>query len=267
MSIEGKSCIVTGAANGVGRAVAQRFAEAGAHVTLVDLDEDGLEKVIKDLEDRKLSVQGFAGDLTKKLTIANLLSATIDGFDRMDILVNASRRIAMADPAQDDEGEMQRMFEQNVLANLQLSRNFAKKIVKQNDGLDPADMPDAAIVNVTSIATQRTIQSLGVYAIASAALDQLTRSMAVSLAEQRIRVNGLALGSVMSAWLRTTLNDNEELRDKMIAATPMGRIGDSEEAAQAALFLASPAASFITGQIMTVDGGRTLFDPVDLPAY
>ncbi len=267
MSLEGKSCIVTGAANGVGRAIAQRFAEVGARVTLVDKDEDGLARVVTDLEDRKFEVQAFSGDLTEKLTIANLISATIDGFDRVDVLVNASRRINHADPAADDDGEMARMFDQNVLANLKLSRAFARKIAKQNEGVEPEDRTDAAIINVTSIATQRTIKTLGIYAIASAALDQLTRSMAVSLADSGIRVNGLALGSVMSAWLRTTLNDDNELRERMIEATPMGRIGDSEEAANAALFLASPEASFITGQILTVDGGRTLFDPVDLPAY
>lgn len=267
MSLEGKSCIVTGAANGVGRAIAQRFAEVGAKVTLVDKDEDGLARVVSDLEDRKFAVQAFSGDLTEKLTIANLISATIDGFDRVDVLVNASRRINHADPALDDDGEMARMFDQNVLANLKLSRAFARKIIKQNEGLEPEDRQDSAIINVTSIATQRTIKTLGIYAIASAALDQLTRSMAVSLADSGIRVNGLALGSVMSAWLRTTLNDDAELRERMVEATPMGRIGDSEEAANAALFLASPEASFITGQILTVDGGRTLFDPVDLPAY
>jgi len=244
MSLEGKSCIVTGAANGVGRAIAQRFAEVGARVTLVDKDEDGLARVVTDLEDRKFEVQAFSGEL-----------------------VNASRRINHADPAADDDGEMARMFDQNVLANLKLSRAFARKIAKQNEGVEPEDRTDAAIINVTSIATQRTIKTLGIYAIASAALDQLTRSMAVSLADSGIRVNGLALGSVMSAWLRTTLNDDNELRERMIEATPMGRIGDSEEAANAALFLASPEASFITGQILTVDGGRTLFDPVDLPAY
>lgn len=267
MSLEGKSCIVTGAANGVGRAIAQRFAESGALVTLVDLDEERLGTAVAELEGRNLAVQGFSGDLTEKLTIANLISATIDAYDRLDILVNASRRIHLADPMDDDDGEMSRMIDQNVLANLALSRSFAQKIMKQNEGLDPEDRPDAAIVNVTSIATKRTIRNLGIYAVASAALDQLTRSLAVSLAEEGIRVNGLALGSVLSSWLRQTLNENGELRDRMVSATPMGRIGDSEEAANACLFLASPQASFVTGQILTVDGGRTLFDPVDLPAY
>jgi len=124
-----------------------------------------------------------------------------------------------------------------------------------------------AIVNLSSIAAQDCVpESIG-YSVASAALDQLTRSLAVAYAPHNIRVNAVALGSIMSGSLQALVAEDEDLRDEVIAATPIGRIGEAVEAAQAALFLASPCASFITGQILAVDGGRSLLDRMSKLAY
>ena len=96
MSVNSKSCIVTGSANGVGLAIARRFAEAGANVTLADMDEENLQHATQALREAGHSVQSFSGDLRQKLTIANLISATKDAFDRVDVLVNASRQVDYA---------------------------------------------------------------------------------------------------------------------------------------------------------------------------
>jgi 7-alpha-hydroxysteroid dehydrogenase len=267
MSLNGKSCIVTGAANGIGRSIARHFAEAGAEVLLVDSDEKALAEELELLEAQSLKVQAFAGDLTRKLTIANLISATLDAFDKIDVLVNAQRYVEYGDPLVENIDQMQRLFDRNVLANLRLSNAVAMRFNKQNeeDDVDPRER--GSIINISSITARRTIKNLGAYAVSSAAVEQLTRSLAVSLAPSGIRVNAIALGSVMTNFMSKNLKEDTDLRQRILAATPMGRMGEPDEAADVAMFLASTASSFMTGQILTVDGGRMLIDPVDLPAY
>jgi len=124
-----------------------------------------------------------------------------------------------------------------------------------------------SIVNLSSIAARRTHPDLLALSVSSAALDQMTRSLAVAMAPKRIRVNAVAFGSVMSASLRTELKENEGYRQEIIDHTPMGRIASPSEVAEAVQFLASDGAGFLTGQILTVDGGRTLLDPAAAPAH
>jgi len=266
MSVSNKSCIITGAANGVGLAIARRMAESGARVILADMDEENLAIEVAALVDAGYEAQSFAGDLREKLNIANLLSATIDAYDRIDVLVNASRRVELCDPLELSEEVLSGMFAHNVTANLRLTNAVAKKMIKQADE-EENEGPAGAVVNLTSIASSRTLAQLTGFSTVSAALDQMTRSLAVSFAKYGIRVNGIAIGSVKSATLKDALKDNNELRDLMIASTPAGRIGEADEAADAAVFLASNQASFITGQILAIDGGRSLIDPLTTPAH
>ncbi|MEL6680730.1 MAG: SDR family oxidoreductase, partial [Pseudomonadota bacterium] len=140
----------------------------------------------------------------------------------------------------------------------------ARKMIKHAEERGD-EGPAGSIVNITSIAAQRTVPELLAYSVSSAALDQMTRSLALALAPDRVRVNGVALGAVMTAHLQDALRERNTLREDLINATPLGRIGEAEEAAEAAVFLASDLSSFITGQILAVDGGRTLLDPVERP--
>ncbi|MCF6273794.1 MAG: SDR family oxidoreductase [Rhodobacteraceae bacterium] len=258
-NITGKSVIVTGAANGVGLAIARLFVEKGANVLFADMDEDKLESEVEVLAGSAGQAVSFAGDLREKLTINNLMAATIDAFDRVDILVNASRQVLPSAPLEAADDSFELMLHQNTTVNMQLCQAVAKRMVAQKSG--------GAVVNLSSIAAQDCVpQSVG-YSVASAALDQLTRALAVAYAPHKIRVNAVALGSVMSGSLHALILEDELLRDEVIAATPLGRIGEPDEAAQAALFLASPAASFITGQILAVDGGRSLLDRMSKLAY
>ncbi len=139
-------------------------------------------------------------------------------------------------------------------------------MIKQGEGRDE-DAQLGSIINLSSIAARRSHPDLLAYSIASAALDQMTRSLSVSLAPHRIRVNSIAFGSVMSASLQTTLKDNRDYRDDIEQHTPLGRIAAPSELTEAAQYLASDAAAFMTGQIMTLDGGRTLLDPVAAPVH
>ncbi len=266
-SIAGKTAVVTGSANGVGLAIARHFVARGANVMFADRDEDKLAKELgKVSEDDEGTTGYFAGDLREKLTIANLLSATIDRFDRVDVLINASRQMLAADPLNADDDAVTTLINQNLITSLRLTQVFAKRMIKQSDGEEDGE-PAGSIINLSSMAARRTQPSLLAYSVSSAAVDQMTRSMAVALAPHRIRVNAIALGSVMSASLKGALQENEHFRDEIIGSTPLSRIASPTELAEVAQFLASDGSSFMTGQVLTVDGGRSLVDPVDAPAH
>lgn len=263
-SIEGKTAIVTGAANGIGLAIGRHFIDKGANVVFADMDEAKLAAEIGETPDDG-PARYFAGDLRERLTLANLLSATLDAFDRVDILVNGSRQILPSDPLDMDDDTVEQLLQQNLLTSLRLSQLVAKRMIKQGEDQEEGQL--GAIVNVSSIAARRTHPELLAYSVSTAALDQMTRSLAVALAPHRIRVNGVAFGSVMSASLKGALKENREFRSEIEDNTPLGRIASPGELAEATQFLASEGAGFVTGQIMTVDGGRTLVDPVTAPAH
>lgn len=268
LSLSGKSAIVTGAANGIGLAIARHFVECGARVMFADRDEPRLmSEVGDDAAADGSTVRTFACDLTRKLNIANLLSATIEAFDGVDILVNASRSVALSDPLSPDADAVEEMLEQNLMTALRLSQHTAKRMIALAERQGRTDGQIGAIVNVSSIAARRTQTELFGYSVAMAALDQMTRSLAIALAPHRIRVNAVAPGSVMSASLRERIKGNDPAREDIIAHTPLGRIAPPSELAEVAQFLASDASRFMTGQILTVDGGRTLIDPATTPAH
>ncbi|WP_299901477.1 SDR family oxidoreductase [uncultured Ruegeria sp.] len=263
-SIAGKTAIVTGGANGIGLAIGRHFADAGANVMFADIDEKSLvDEVGEQAEDG--NIRYFAGDLREKLTIANLLSATLDAFDQVDILINGARQVIQSDPLDPDDDSMRTLLNQNLMPALRLSQLVAKRMIKQSG--DDDESPAGSIINLSSIAARRTHPDLMAYSVSTAALDQLTRSLAVALAPNRIRVNSIALGSVMSASLQSTLRENRDFRDDIEKHTPLARIASATELTETAQYLASDAAGFITGQILTIDGGRTLLDPVAAPAH
>ncbi|PRY24373.1 7-alpha-hydroxysteroid dehydrogenase [Aliiruegeria haliotis] len=269
-SIAGKTAIVTGAANGVGLAIARHFVDQGANVMFADIDES---RLCDELGEAKGdgdagNARAFAGDLREKLTIANLLSATLDAFERVDILVNACRQMLPSDPLDPEDDAVEVLLQQNLMTALRLSQSVGKRMIKQAEKEGDSDSPAiGSIINLSSIAARRTHPQLLGYSVSTAALDQMTRSLAVSLAPHRIRVNGVSFGSVLSSSLKGALKENADFRAEIRDHTPMKRIAKPGEVAEAAQFLASDAAAFMTGQILTVDGGRTLLDPVTAPAH
>lgn len=263
-SIEGKTAIVTGAANGVGLAIGRHFVQRGARVMFADIDEARLVKEVGEAGDDS-RMRYFAGDLRERLTLANLLSATLDAFDRVDILVNGSRQMMPTDPFDVEDESMDTLLDQNLTIAMRLSQLVSKRMIKQAEG--DGKTQTGAIVNLSSIAARRTHPSLMGYSVSCAALDQMTRSLAVALAPHGIRVNALAFGSVMSASLKETLRSHREYRGDIEDHTPLHRIASPDELTEAVQFLVSDAARFVTGQILTLDGGRTLLDPVQAPAH
>lgn len=268
LSIQGKTAIVTGAANGVGLAIARHFLDRGAKVMFADRDKARLADECGEIQEDTGQLRWFAGDLRQKLTIENLVSATVDTFDSIDILVNASRQFLPTDPLDAADTSVEVLWEQNMLTALRLSQAVARRMIAraEAEGRD-GDGCIGSIININTIATPRSHPDLMGYSIAAAALDQATRSLALALAPQRIRVNGVAFGSVMSNSLKTALAETDGLRDEIRAHTPMGRIAAAREVTGAVQFLACEGAGFVTGEIITIDGGRSLLDPVSVPAH
>lgn len=273
-AISGKTAIVTGAASGIGHAIARHFLAQGANVVLADLSEKRLKAGCEDLSEQE-NARLFTGDLREKLAIANLLSATIDAFDRVDILVNAAREFTLSDPLDPADTTVDQALSQNLLVALRLSQAVARRMITQaedaeerrGEGRTEGRQDAGAIVNLCSIAAQRTQPEMLAFSIATAAAEQMTRSLAVALAPHHIRVNALAMGSVMSASLRDQLTENPEYREAILKGTPLRRIGTAQEVAEMAQFLASGASGFVTGQVINCDGGRTLLDTVQRPAH
>jgi 7-alpha-hydroxysteroid dehydrogenase len=266
-SISGKTAIVTGSAAGIGLSIARHFLAKGANVMFADVNESRLEAECDEEARTEGALRYFGGDLREKLTIANLLSATIDAFDRVDILVNADRKMVLSDPLNPDEDAVDLMWQQNLLTSLRLSQMTAKRMILQAEKNEVTEGIIGSIINLSSIAARRTQPELLGYSISCAAVEQMTRSLAVALAPHCIRVNAVSFGSVLSDSLQAALKENPDFRDAITDATPLGRIAAADELAETVQYLASDASAFMTGQIVTLDGGRGLIDAVSAPAH
>ena len=179
--------------------------------------------------------------------------------------MNGARQVVTSDPLDPDDDSVIGLLNQNLMPALRLSQVVAKRMIKQ--AKDQEEGAAGSIINLSSIAARRTHPDLLAYSVSTAALDQMTRSLAVALAPHRIRVNAVAMGSVMSASLKDTLKENSRYRLDIENHTPLARIAPPTELTHSVQFLASEGAGFMTGQILTLDGGRTLLDPVAAPAH
>lgn len=267
LSIQGKTAIVTGAAAGIGLAIARHLLDKGANVMCADIDEVRLENECGEEARNEGALRFFGGDLREKLTIANLLSATLDAFERVDILVNASRQFATSDPLDPSADAVELMLQHNLMSALRLSQMTAKRMITQAEKAGTTEGPIGSIINLSSLAACRTQPELLGYSISAAAVEQMTRTLALVLAPRGIRVNAIAFGSVMSASLQTQIKEHAGYRNTIVEGTPLGRIAAPQELAETVQFLASEASGFMTGQVLMLDGGRSLRDAVRVPAY
>jgi 3-oxoacyl-[acyl-carrier protein] reductase len=247
MKLKDRVAIVTGGARGIGKAIALAFVREGAKVALVDVDKEKLEVLKNEIEKKKGKVIVIPCDITKSSNVKEMVDQVRKGFSRIDILVNNAGIIRRGTIETVTEEDWDRVIEVNLKGTFNCCKAVAGIMRQQGYG---------KIINVSSIAGKMgDITSAPGYGPSKAGVDALTKTLARQLAPYGINVNGVAPHAIeteMSAqW-------SEERRKEIIASIPLGRLGKPEDIANAVVFLASDEASFITGEILDVNGGALM---------
>lgn len=249
MRLQDKIAVITGASRGIGAAIARAYAREGAAVVLASRKPEGVEAVagaIRAEGGSALAVPTHTGDADQCRV---LIERALDGYGRVDVLVNNAATNPHFGPLLTaDVGQWQKIFEVNVLGYFWLSKHAAEAMRDSGGG---------QIVNMASVAGLKPDPLLGVYSVSKAAVIALTKALAQELAPDHIRVNAIAPGVIRTRFA-AALVENEQIRQRIEAHTPLGRVGEPEEIVEAAIYLASDASSYVTGHVLVLDGGATL---------
>jgi len=249
-SLEGKVAIVTGGRRGIGEAIALTFAEAGADVVVCDkVVEDGLlqsvAETIRKLGRNSLAVQT---DVTNEADVDNLVQKATGEFGKIDILVNGAALLINKPLLQQSVDEWDTIIDTDLKSCFLCSRAVSKNMIEKKQG---------NIINMASTAGFRAGKVVGAYYPAKAGVVMLTKVLALELVSYNIRVNAIAPGMVKTEFERHIWSNPEVLK-RAESGIPMGRLADTSEIVGAALFLASDASSYMTGETIIMDGGRSL---------
>ncbi len=238
----GRVVIVTGASQGIGAACARRFAREGAKVVLSDLDATRGEALATEL-----GASFVRCDVSDRAQVEALVAQTMAKHQRIDILVNNAGTFKAADFLDVTEADWDTVINVNLKGAFLVAQAVAREMVKTGGG---------AIVNMSSVNGVMAIPSIASYNASKGGINQLTRAMSLALIDQGVRVNAVAPGTIATELAAQAVLTSEEAKNRILSRTPMKRLGEPEEIADAVAFLASSAASYITGEILTVDGGR-----------
>ena len=268
MAAGDRVAIVTGGANGIGKACARRLSEDGFDVVIADVDNDAGQELADELGAEKGKALYVPCDVSDRLSVNNLLSETRSTFERLDVLVNNAGIVAKGDILDLSEADFDRVLGVNLKGFFLVAREAARQMVEQIEA-DEERADDArrrySIINMSSVNAVMAIPDQLAYCATKGAINQMTKSMALALAPHGVRVNAIGPGSINTDVLKS-VNDDRAAMDKIMSRTPLKRIGDPDEIAAVASFLASKDSSYITGSTIYADGGRMALNytvPVD----
>ena len=248
MGLKGKCAIVTGAARGIGRAIAERFAHDGANVVVADIDEEAGEATAADIAAKGGKAMFVRCDVSQRLDVRNMVTQMLNNCGHIDVLVNNAGIGHSADFLDLEEADYDRVMGVNLKGAFLVGQAVARQMVAQGGG--------GAIVQMSSVNGVMAIPTIASYNASKGGINQLTRAMALALADHRIRVNAVAPGTIATELARQAVLTSDEARLRILGRTPMKRLGEPGEVADVVAWLLSDAASYVTGEIVTVDGGR-----------
>jgi NAD(P)-dependent dehydrogenase (short-subunit alcohol dehydrogenase family) len=245
LDLTGRSAVVIGGGTGIGRAIALGLAQAGADVVPTSRRKDVVDSAAREIEAIGRRTLRMTSDIADESSLTAVLRAAVDAFGKVDILVNSAGITKRTPTVEVSDREWNEIFDTNLTGTLRTCRVFGRHMIERRYG---------RIINIASLSTFVALLEVAAYAASKAAVASLTKSLAIEWARSGVNVNAIAPG-VFRTPLNEGLLDGTVRGREFLTRTPMARFGKVEELAGAAIFLASDAASFVTGHILAVDGG------------
>lgn len=246
MKQEQKVAIVTGGGSGIGFAIAKKFIKEGILTIIISRDQNKLLSAKKELGELCIPIQF---DLNELQLIPSLVTKIISEYGKIDILVNNAGINLKKDFTEVSDDDFQRILHTNLCAVFAMSREVSKDMIRNVNG---------CIINISSMASQYGLPKVIAYTASKSAIEGMTRAMAVELSPLGIRVNCIAPGFITTEMSAVALNNDPERKNKVISRTPMGILGETADIAEAAFYLATSTAKYVTGIVLPVDGGNSI---------
>ncbi len=246
--LEGKVIVITGAAQGIGAACAERFAQDGATVALWDVNDTAAAALAQSLGSRGQRAAAFHCDVARKSDVDAALAATLAAFGQVDALINNAGIFKAAEFLDITEADWDAVLGVNLKGAFLVAQAVAREMVRAGQG--------GAIVHMSSVNSVMAIPNIASYNVSKGGINQLTRVMAIALAAHGIRVNAVGPGTIATELARQAVLGSDAARARIMSRTPLQRLGEPGEVADVCAFLISSASSYMTGEIVYVDGGR-----------
>jgi NAD(P)-dependent dehydrogenase (short-subunit alcohol dehydrogenase family) len=255
MKLNQRVAVITGAAQGIGAACARAFAEEGAHVVVSDVNEVGGTALVRDIAAAGGMAIFCRADVGDRSEVERLVAHAVEHYGRLDVMVSNAGIVHAADFVDLAEEDFDRVLRINLKGAFLCGQAAARQMLAQPPRTDGRG-GRGVVINMSSVNAVLAIANQVPYTVSKGALNQLTKVMAIGLADKGIRVVGIGPGSIATELLKTAVMGNEAAKTRILSRTPMGRLGDPDEIARVAVFLASDDASYLTGTTLYPDGGR-----------